>query len=229
MKRILASIILVLTFQASAQTQDTVNGWSYYRTVGGSATTSSQILSDSAKEGTKCQSFTATLPPNTFVEWRKPLDRIHAVPYTLQFWYKLRNFNASINEVLRFQFFLQKGDSLREAKVFQASLPTVGKWFETYDGVDTLLSLLSSFDAIILRFYFDPANGGTAEIVFDNLRAVYFHDSNVDSVVTLDRFGDDAFKPAFSASKTSLPFGNTPVNTPFELTVSTSGTKATRF
>jgi hypothetical protein len=212
MKRILAvAIFLVFAFQASAQAQDTVNGWSYYRTVGSPATTSSQILSDSAKEGTKCQSFTVTLPPNTFVEWRKPLDRIHATPFALQFWYKLRNLNAAGNAVIRFQFFFQKGDSLRAIQVFQASLPTVGTWFQTYASIDTL-SKLSSFDAIILRLYFSPANNGIADVVFDNLRAVYFHGGITDSIVTLDRFGDDAFKPTFSASRTSSNFGNVPVN-----------------
>ncbi|MGH2566953.1 MAG: choice-of-anchor D domain-containing protein, partial [Bacteroidota bacterium] len=189
--------LLVVSLAFGQVSPDTVNGWYVDQIVGAVNAASSRIVSDTAMEGEKSQVFRFDLENNSSVEWEKQYSREYRNPSFLKVYVRMRSFRPPPTPwIVSFYFSLQHGDTIRSVQSADIWYPEQD-WAEIYldnnlPGTDTLVF----FDKLRLRFDFNYGSGsGGAEIFFDDLLLYYWNGTTADSIIQLDRFGDDVPPP----------------------------------
>jgi len=188
------SLILI---PASAQSNpDTVNGW-FLRDGSANTSTFSRLVTDTVTEGAYSQSFWFNLPEGGSVRWQKEYNRMIRTPKFFRVDIRMDTLDPRIFEnTIVFKFFLKNGDSLFTTGTGGIGALELHQWWEFDLSMSVYGTPPDSFSGLVLSLA--TAAGATdlfGELKLDNLRLLYMTGINIDSIVTLDRFGDDVQPP----------------------------------
>jgi len=167
---------------------DTVNEWYYVGASGPIDTTYSRIVSDTATEGTKSQSFMWNSDIGIHVKWEKRLSVIYKTPRSFYINYylnKLEPLNGT--EGAEFQIFFANEDTLHPLSSAALGDNEMHFWHETYKQSDRYPNPPKYFNRIQIDVNSSTLN---SEWLFDNLYLIYDKKEPIDSVIVIDRFGD---------------------------------------